>query len=118
MSRYTIHVIADADCTSHHEEVLAQADYAAQAKALVSDHSNHPFGACIVDHKKGLTDYGWGFGKPSPKSREYFRLAKAVSRKRQEALGLERFEARVHPDDRPAVVAYIARKTRQRGIQK
>lgn len=62
MSRYTIHAIADADCTSYHDEVLAQTHDAAQIKTLVSEHSNHYYGACIVDNETGLADYGWGFG--------------------------------------------------------
>lgn len=39
---------------------------------------------------------------------------KAAERERMKALGMKRFEAWVHPEDWPAVRAYIERKNRDR----
>ena len=61
MKRYTIHAIADADCTQLHDEILAESDDLEEANELAIRCSNSLFGSAIRDHRTGMTDFGEGF---------------------------------------------------------
>lgn len=58
LPRYTIHYILDADCTATGSEVLASTDDEDEAKRLAARHSGSLYGAAIVDHETGETDFG------------------------------------------------------------
>jgi hypothetical protein len=60
--RYTIHIIANEDCTAIRNSVLAQSDNLDEAKRLAADNSDYAFGSAIRDNETGLIDYGMGFG--------------------------------------------------------
>ena len=67
MSRYTISHIADENCNSLNDDVLASTDDAAEAKRLAGEHSGSGYyGAGIRDAQTGLIDVGFGFGVAAP----------------------------------------------------
>ena len=59
--RYEIHAVANENCDSIDEAVLASCDDPTEAKRLALRYSTRQFGAAILDTHKGKVDYGEGF---------------------------------------------------------
>ncbi|KAB2839007.1 MAG: helix-turn-helix domain-containing protein, partial [Burkholderiales bacterium] len=53
---------------------------------------------------------------PQERAQELTRRRKVAERERRHEAGLVRFEAWVHPEDRAALTAYVARLTKRRGV--
>lgn len=63
LSRYTIHAITNADCTTYDASVICHTDDIESARHYARLNSNSAYGACIVDrHNGGAVDFGAGFG--------------------------------------------------------
>lgn len=53
---------------------------------------------------------------PQERAQELARRRKVAERERRHEAGWERFEAWVHPDDRAALLAYVARLAKRRSL--
>ncbi len=66
MARYSVHAIADADCSRYHEEVLGSSDDLIEAKTIAAHEGSGVYGCCIVDRATGDVDWGQGLGVSLP----------------------------------------------------